>query len=103
MRRVVYAARALTHVLGPVVALMIFLMVFVGLFFVVAALVSWVLGATFDSVMAVLVILLALFGFGSIGLDMLREFRTEYRRLKEVDEVQAIDEALQKQRKDSIL
>jgi hypothetical protein len=69
----------------------------------VAFAVAWTLGVQFDSALQVLVYGLMLFGLCSVGWDILRKISREYRRLKEADEVQAIDEVLQKQRKDSIL
>lgn len=103
MRRLVYAGQALLTTLSPLLLLMVVLALFVGAFFGAAFAVSWTFGVHFDSVLQVLVYGLMLFGLGSLGWDMLRKFRTEYRRLKEADEVQAIDEVLQKQRKGSIL
>jgi len=103
VRSLVYAGRALLTTLGPMVLLMIALALFVGVFFGIAFAVAWILGVQSDSVLQVLVYGLMLFGVCSLGWDMLREISREYRRLKEADEVQAIDEVLQKQRKDSIL
>lgn len=103
MRRLVYAGQALLTTLGPMVLLMIVLALFVGAFFGVAFVVAWAFDVQFDSALRVLVYGLMLFGLCSIGWDILRQISREYRRLKEADEVQAIDEVLQKQRKDSIL
>lgn len=103
MRRLVYAGQALLTTLGPMVLLMVVLALFVGMFFGTAFVVAWAFDVQFDSALQVLVYGLMLFGLCSIGWDILRKIRSEYRRLKEADEVQAIDEVLQKQRKDSIL
>ncbi len=97
MNKLGYAVRALVRTIGPMLLLMLVLTLFVGAFFGFAFAVAWALGVNSDSVLTALTGALVLFGLCSLGWDLLHSVCREYRRLKEADELAALDEVRQQQ------
>ncbi len=99
MRVLVLAARALWATVVPIIGVVVLIVVVAGFIVGTEIGVAWLFGTNIAVVNAWVVGALLVYAAGALVFHGVQEFRTEYRRLNEADELRKFDEALAEQKK----